>query len=175
MPLISHARLAIPSLFYLIVTKNGVRTTNSHCHFSLQYNYYFLHLILKLELIIKNTCASFPFSFVITYTNTYISLYMQLFLSLLFALLTYNFFWILAFFRNAEKCYQDWSFYVNLESYFMVKILQLKHELFFNLLECRCTYLQIFPAYSVLHPYKRVFKIFICSFSDFKIRPVVYA
>lgn len=25
---------------------------------------------------------------------------------------------------------------------------------YFNLLECKCTYLQIFPAYSVLHLYK---------------------
>lgn len=117
MLLISHSCLAIPSPFYAVLTKRWVRTTvNSRCPFSLQYNHCFLNFILKLELT-KRT-----FSFVITYTSIshFICGYSHLFVP--FALLRCNFFsWKPAFFRNTEKYYEDQSFDINLETYFMVR------------------------------------------------------
>lgn len=68
MPLISHSCLALPGLFCFTIT-NYLSKNNSfltHSLFSLPYNYHLLNCILKWELIIKNTHASFPISCIIS-------------------------------------------------------------------------------------------------------------
>lgn len=106
------------SLLHCFIKKMSKNYSSySHCPFSLQYNHYFLNVTLKLELIIKSI-----FSFVITYTSIFhfICCYSHIFF--LFAL-RYNFFfsWKPYFFRNDEKCYEDWSFDAYLRTYFIVR------------------------------------------------------